>query len=521
MLDQGLQTGVPEQKSTGVPLFSKGQAEAGAAASSTGRKTGKEGEHELDTVGPALPALPDLFAALSVIPMPQQSSSIPKLSAETVAAGPSEGSSSVQSFETGKVTRAQELAGAAVQTPLLPGDGTSIVPIQNGIQNQNARGATPSPDASPSSQQVVASATPASTPSYFPSAASSTPVLPAPVLSTSPLSPASPSVQPAVTKSGSKQAPSTDATSTPSPVVPGLPPINISPTLNVPSLLVQNPLVPSLSVPQAATTPALKLTGTTLNANRSSQSADSKLKQPGSNSEPSSSVPSESRSAPVHTFGTALTVEPSTSVVADANAPSSPAITTENAILFAPGAGANGHAFTDVSTTGQTSADQPAASAANVAAQAAAIAAPSINTAKVLETIHGTELRMGLHSTEFGSISIATTVSPGGIAAQIALDHGALGKALATHLTSMEEKLGSSFGLPAKVELRDGMASGLQGNGAGTASGGENSRGNAKQHWTARGDDSSTRVGEGFSGSALAAESRADVSSTVRLSVQA
>ncbi len=437
-LDRGLQARAPEHKSTGVLPSSKGQAETGTTASGVGKKTGKEGDHEIATVGPALPTLPDPLVALPVIQAPPQSSLMLKLPVETVAAGPSAESNGAQSSETGKVAQAQEHALTPVQTPLLPGDGTSVVPVQNGTPNQDVPGS-----------------------------------------SASPLSMENPAAS-----------------------------------------LTAIPVMPSLSVPQAATAPALKLNGTTLNANRSSQSADSKLKQSGSNFKPSSSGPSENQNTPVHTFGTALAIKPSDPVAADANGLSASVMPTGNAVLSVPVAEANGHAAADVPSS-QTSAGLPAADAANVAAQAVAVAAPSINTAKVLETIHGTELRLGLHSTEFGSISIATSVSPAGIAAQIALDHGALGKALATHLTSMEEKLGSSFGMPAKVELRDGTASGSQGSGAGTANGGENARGNARQPWTGREDASSARVGEGFSGSVPTAESRSDVSSNVRLSVQA
>ncbi len=79
-----------------------------------------------------------------------------------------------------------------------------------------------------------------------------------------------------------------------------------------------------------------------------------------------------------------------------------------------------------------------------------------INAARVLQSMSGTEMRVGMHSQEFGSISIATLVTPGGVAAQIALDHGALSRALATHLPSIEDKLGSALGVSARVELRDG-----------------------------------------------------------------
>jgi len=518
-LDRGLHAEVREPKSTGVLPSSKRQVDPGTAASGAG-KTGKERERELAAVGLALPALLDPLTTLPVTQLlasPQQSSLAQGSPAEGTTTGPGAGSSGAQSSENGKV--AQELALAAAQISLLP----SGVSTQSGIANQNSRGPAPLPDASPSSEQAVSSAASASTPSAFPSGALSTPVLPVPILPTTPASPSS-SVQPIAAKSGSKQGLAVDAAGVPASAASSGTSVNVSPSLSVPNLLSQNQTVPNVLAPQAAAAPASKLTGTSLNANRVSQPADGKQKQTGSASGPTSSAPSEIRSASGHTFGAAPAVEPSAPVIADASGPNSTSIlngtSTDVAGLSTAVAGSNGHAAADGSGS-QALDSQLAASAASSASQAATAAAPSINTAKVLETIHGTELRLGLHSTEFGSISIATSVSSAGITAQIALDHGALGKALATHLTSMEEKLGSSFGLPAKVELHGGTMSGSQGSGAGTAGSGEDSRGDARQRWAGSGAELSPRVGKAFSGSVSVAESRAGASSSARLSVQA
>lgn len=108
-----------------------------------------------------------------------------------------------------------------------------------------------------------------------------------------------------------------------------------------------------------------------------------------------------------------------------------------------------------------------------------------INAARVLQSMNGTEMRVGMHSQEFGSISIATSVTPGGVAAQIALDHGALSRALATHLPAIEDKLGSALGVSARVELRDGSGHSSQGSqgsdtsapGSGAYGGGSSQRG--------------------------------------------
>jgi hypothetical protein len=106
----------------------------------------------------------------------------------------------------------------------------------------------------------------------------------------------------------------------------------------------------------------------------------------------------------------------------------------------------------------------PAAAGSAAAGSAAtgvdeAAASTGINSSRVLQTMQGTEMRVGLHSDDFGSISIATSMSTGAIATQIALDHGglgaALGHALSAHLPAMTEKLESALGMAARVEVRD------------------------------------------------------------------
>ncbi len=101
-----------------------------------------------------------------------------------------------------------------------------------------------------------------------------------------------------------------------------------------------------------------------------------------------------------------------------------------------------------------------------------------IHTARLLQSAGGSEMRVGLHSAEFGSISIATSVSSGALQASIALDHGGLGHAIAAHLPAMEEK----FGIAARIEVRDAAQTGehppRQGEGSASSSqgGGRGSR---------------------------------------------
>jgi hypothetical protein len=72
-----------------------------------------------------------------------------------------------------------------------------------------------------------------------------------------------------------------------------------------------------------------------------------------------------------------------------------------------------------------------------------------------MQNMHGSEMRVGMNSAEFGNISISTAVSHQAVSTQITLDHAELGRMLAVHLPSIEQKLGTAYGLQARVELRD------------------------------------------------------------------
>ncbi len=107
---------------------------------------------------------------------------------------------------------------------------------------------------------------------------------------------------------------------------------------------------------------------------------------------------------------------------------------------------------------------QPASPGAHLGEADRADPLNAVNSAQLISRATGTEMRVGLHSDEFGSISIATSVSRGNVVAQIALDHGELSRALLSHVPGMEEKLGAALGLHARVELRDAAQASTQGN---------------------------------------------------------
>jgi hypothetical protein len=87
------------------------------------------------------------------------------------------------------------------------------------------------------------------------------------------------------------------------------------------------------------------------------------------------------------------------------------------------------------------------------------LAPSSINTARVIQSMSETEMRVGMHSSEFGEISIRTTVSQQQMLTQISLDHNELSQALSAHVSSAQAKLGDEHGLHALIEINNQGAS--------------------------------------------------------------
>jgi hypothetical protein len=82
-----------------------------------------------------------------------------------------------------------------------------------------------------------------------------------------------------------------------------------------------------------------------------------------------------------------------------------------------------------------------------------------INTANVIQKMSESEMRVGMHSAEFGEISIRTTVSQQQMLTEISVDHGDLGRAISAHIPTLEAKLGGELGLRALVQVsQSGMS---------------------------------------------------------------
>jgi len=78
-----------------------------------------------------------------------------------------------------------------------------------------------------------------------------------------------------------------------------------------------------------------------------------------------------------------------------------------------------------------------------------------VHAAKLMQAMSGTEMRVGMQSSEFGEISIRTTVSQQQMVAQISLDHVGLSQAMSGRVSAVEAKLGSESGMPTRIEIHD------------------------------------------------------------------
>jgi hypothetical protein len=82
-----------------------------------------------------------------------------------------------------------------------------------------------------------------------------------------------------------------------------------------------------------------------------------------------------------------------------------------------------------------------------------------VNTAKLIQTLSETQMQVGMHSAEFGDISIRTAVSEQQMVAHITVDHGDLGRAIALHAPAAQTKLGDDLGVRAAIQVtQSGMS---------------------------------------------------------------
>ncbi|MGD0938466.1 MAG: hypothetical protein ABR905_02055 [Terracidiphilus sp.] len=98
-------------------------------------------------------------------------------------------------------------------------------------------------------------------------------------------------------------------------------------------------------------------------------------------------------------------------------------------------------------------------------------AAPVINTAKLVQSMGQSEMRVGMRSNEFGNISISTSAIRDQVSAQISVEHGELAKTLVAHLPEMQARLGSSQPVDVRIDMNGAATGQGTGNFGGTSNG--------------------------------------------------
>jgi hypothetical protein len=119
----------------------------------------------------------------------------------------------------------------------------------------------------------------------------------------------------------------------------------------------------------------------------------------------------------------------------------------------------------DAAQAAPPDASRQAAAAPVTAPTAAAdttVPQPAINSARVLQSMQGSEMRVGMHTAEFGNVQISTSINTLAthqtMAAQLSFEHADLARMVTAHLPSIESKLTSESGMQTRLEVRDHSA---------------------------------------------------------------
>jgi hypothetical protein len=138
---------------------------------------------------------------------------------------------------------------------------------------------------------------------------------------------------------------------------------------------------------------------------------------------------------------------------------SSPAVTADGQTASAGASPRTSDAVTHSQLTA-------AAEDAEAAVEATAISASSpLHTAKLVAGVEQSELRMGLRTGEFGNVDIRTSLVRNQFTAEISVERGELGRALAAELPSLQHRLSEQHMPAASITVQDqsgGSSSGFQ-----------------------------------------------------------
>lgn len=102
----------------------------------------------------------------------------------------------------------------------------------------------------------------------------------------------------------------------------------------------------------------------------------------------------------------------------------------------------------------------------------------SINTARLMQSVNETGMRIGVQSADYGNIAIHTLMDKGGITSQISVEHADLAKAIAAGLPELHTALGGHDQLEVKVAMHGQLGAQMDMN----QRGGGDGRGEARRN---------------------------------------
>jgi hypothetical protein len=148
-------------------------------------------------------------------------------------------------------------------------------------------------------------------------------------------------------------------------------------------------------------------------------------------------------------------------------------------------------------------------------------ALPAINTAKLIQTMGQSEMRVGMRTNEFGNISIRTSATRDLISAQISLDHGELASTLAAHLPEMQARLGGNQAVDVRIDMnREGSSQGAGMFGGMSNGSADQSRGGRQQAGNPASSYSTNSVAERHSSTSAAAMASENGRPNARLDIR-
>lgn len=77
-----------------------------------------------------------------------------------------------------------------------------------------------------------------------------------------------------------------------------------------------------------------------------------------------------------------------------------------------------------------------------------------VNTARLVERLHDSEISLSLRTSDFGNIAVHTAMNHEHLTAQIAVDRNELGRFLASEAPALESRLNQEHGIRATIEVQ-------------------------------------------------------------------